>query len=217
MTFHQSDLSATLIHELKNHLGLLAMTIDTFPLEGNPEHDQVVEDARLLCQKVVDRLQQALLMYKAANGQIHPTIDAYSPEDLVYELRDTTAALSRGHIEVRTDIDANVPAIWFFDRNLIEMALLNAIHNSLAYARAEIVIKTAMEGEMLTLTIQDDSSGFPGHVLDSVATGTPYRATGTGLGLQFAKLIVQTHVNQGRIGELRLSNERGAVFKLLLP
>jgi len=166
---------------------------------------------------VVDRLQQALLMYKAANGQIHPTIDAYSPEDLVYELRDTTAALSRGHIEVRTDIDANVPAIWFFDRNLIEMALLNAIHNSLAYARAEIVIKTAMEGEMLSLTIQDDSSGFPGHVLDSVATGTPYRATGTGLGLQFAKLIVQTHVNQGRIGELRLSNERGAVFQLLLP
>jgi K+-sensing histidine kinase KdpD len=217
MTFDQADLSATLIHELKNHLGLLAMTIDGIPLQGNSEHDQVVEDARLLCQKVVDRLQQALLMYKAANGQIHPAIDAYSPEDLVNELRDTAAALSRGRIEVSTRIEANVPAIWFFDRNLIEMALINAIHNSLAYAHEEIVIKATMESDMLSLTIRDDSSGFPEHVLDSVASGTAYRATGTGLGLQFAKLIVQTHVNQGRIGELRLGNEQGAVFQLLLP
>ena len=46
---------------------------------------------------------------------------------------------------------------------------------------------------------------------------TAYRAAGTGLGLQFAKLIVQTHVNQGRVGELRLSNDQGAVFQLLLP
>jgi signal transduction histidine kinase len=50
-----------------------------------------------------------------------------------------------------------------------------------------------------------------------VATNTPYRATGTGLGLQFARLIAQSHDNQGRTGELRLHNDQGAVFTLLLP
>jgi len=217
MKFDNTDLYATVIHELKNHLGLLTMTIDGIPLQGEPSHDDVVDEARLLCQKVVDRLQQALLIYKAANGQIHPTIDAYSPEDLVNELRDTTVSLSRGRIKVETRIDAAVPAIWFFDRNLIEMALINAIHNALAYVREKIHIEAAMEGETLSLVIRDDSLGFPQHILDSVAGNTAYRAAGTGLGLQFAKLIVQTHVNQGRVGELRLSNEQGAVFQLLLP
>jgi K+-sensing histidine kinase KdpD len=217
MKFDNADLYATLIHELKNHLGLLAMTIDGIPLQGEPSHDNVVEDARLLCQKVVDRLQQALLIYKAANGQIHPAIDAYSPEDLVYELRDTAAALSRGHLQVEARIDAAVPAIWFFDRNLIEMALINAIHNSQAHARSKIYIEATMDAEALCITIRDDSPGFPEHILQSIATGAPCQTTGTGLGLQFAKLIVQTHVNLGRVGELRLSNQQGAVFQLLLP
>jgi K+-sensing histidine kinase KdpD len=166
---------------------------------------------------VVDRLQQALLIYKAVNHQIHPVIDAYSPEDLVHELRDTAASLSRGRLLVETRIDAAVPAIWFFDRTLIEMALINAIHNSLAHARTKIRIEAEMEAGALVLSIRDDSSGYPKHLLDSDAANTPYATSGTGLGLQFSKLIVQTHMNQGRIGELRLSNEQGAVFQLLLP
>lgn len=217
MKFNDADLYATLIHELKNNLGLLAMTIDAIPQQGDPSHDGVVDEARLLCQGVVDRLQQALLVYKAVNHQIHPVIDAYSPEDLVYELRDTATSLARGRLRVETGIAAAVPALWFFDRNLVEMALINAIHNALAHARSLIRIEAGMEAGGLVLTVRDDSEGYPEHVLSSVAAGTPYRARGTGLGLQFAKLIAQTHENQGRLGELRLSNDQGAVLQLLLP
>jgi signal transduction histidine kinase len=217
MKFNDTDLYATLMHEIKNHLGLLGMTIDGIPLQGERVHDKAVDDARLLCQGVIDRLQQALLIYKAANGQIHPSIDAYSTEDFVHELRDTTASLSHGRLQVETHIDAAVPAIWFFDRTLIEMALVNAIHNSLAYARSKITIEAEMEAGGLLLSVRDDSPGFPEHVLHSVANDTPYRSTGTGLGLQFAKMIVQTHENRGRKGELRLSNAPGALFQLLVP
>jgi len=217
MMFDQNDLSATLIHELKNHLSLLALTIDNIPLQNDKAHDKPVEDARLLCQQVVDRLQQALLIYKAVNGQIRPSIDAYSPEDLIRELSDTAVALSRGGIEIATHIDSNVPPIWFFDRNLIEMALLNAIHNSLAYARTKITLAASIHEEMLSLSVKDDSTGYPEHVLNNVDAGSPFRAVGTGLGLQFAKLIVQTHVNKNRVGTLRLSNDAGAVFQLLVP
>jgi K+-sensing histidine kinase KdpD len=112
---------------------------------------------------------------------------------------------------------ADVPAVWFFDRDLIEMALVNAIQNSLAYARSIIRIEASMVDGCLALSVRDDSDGYPEHILTSVATNTPYRATGTGLGLQFARLIVQTHENRGRLGELRLYNESGAVFSLLLP
>lgn len=217
MSYGTRDLYATLIHELKNHLGLLAMTIDRIPIQGEPIHDAVVDDARLLCQRVVDRLQQALLIYKAANGQITPMIDAYSPEDLVRELADTAVALARGRLAVQTRIAETVPAVAFFDRTLIEMALINAIHNSLAYARSTLWIEADVDQGRLALSVRDDSAGYPAHILASLAAEVPHHLGGTGLGLQFARLIAQTHVNQGRRGELRLSNESGAVFQLLLP
>lgn len=217
MKFDGTDLYAALIHELKNNLGLLSMTIERIPLRDEPEHDATVDAARVLCQGVVGRLQQALLVYKAINQQIHPAIDAYSPHDLLQEIRDRAAALSRGRFRVEAALSPEVPAIWFLDRDLIEMALINAIQNSLAYARSSIRIEAGMEEGCLALTVRDDSDGYPEHILTSVATNTPYRATGTGLGLQFARLIAQSHDNQGRTGELRLRNDQGAVFTLLLP
>lgn len=217
MKFNGTDLYAALIHELKNNLGLLSMTIDSIPMQNEPRHDSTVDEARLLCQGVVDRLQQALLIYKANNNQLHPAIDAYSPHDLVHEVTERTAALARGRLRVESVVAAEVPAIWFLDRDLIEMALINAIQNSLVYAHSTIRIEANMRDGRLALSVRDDSSGFPEHILTSVATNTPYRSTGTGLGLQFAKLIAQTHDNQGRLGELRLHNDQGAVFCLLLP
>ena len=217
MKFDGNDFYAALIHELKNSLGLLSMTIDSIPVRGEPAHDEPVDSARLLCQEVVDRLQQALLIYKASNQPIHPNIDAYSPHDLLRAIGARTESLSRGRFRVETVIAPDAPAIWFFDRDLIEMALINAIQNSLAHAHSSIRIEASLQEDYLALTVRDDSAGYPEHVLDSVAANTPYRATGTGLGLQFSRLIAQSHDNQGRRGELRLHNDEGAVFSLLLP
>jgi K+-sensing histidine kinase KdpD len=217
MKFDGTALYAALIHELKNNLGLLSMSLDSIPMQAEPQHDRTVNDARLLCQSVVDRLQQALLIYKANNQQLQPTIDAYSPHDLVHELMERAVALSRGRLNIEADIALDVPAVWFLDRDLIEMALINAIQNSLAYAHSCIRIQAGMAEGCLALTVRDDSDGYPEHILTSVATNTPYRATGTGLGLQFARIIVQTHENRGRFGELGLYNDKGAVFRLLLP
>jgi K+-sensing histidine kinase KdpD len=217
MKFDGTDLYAALIHELKNNLGLLSMTIESIPVQGEPKHDATVDAARVLCQGVVGRLQQALLVYKANNQPIHPAIDAYSPHDLLHEIKDRAAALSRGRFRVEASLSSDVPAIWFLDRDLIEMALINAIQNSLSYARSSITIEASMEDGCLALTVRDDSDGYPEHILASVATNTPYRASGTGLGLQFARLIAQSHDNQERLGELRLHNDEGAVFSLLLP
>lgn len=217
MSIQGTDFYAALIHELKNNLGLLSMTIERIPQQGEQIHDDAVDAARLLCQGVIDRLQQALLIYKANNGQLHPNIDAYSPSDLVNEIRTSAMALARGRVRVDTSLFPDVPAIWFFDRDLIEMALLNAIHNSLAYAHSAICIEAKMLDNRLVLTVRDDSSGYPEHILASVASNTPYRSAGTGLGLQFSRLIAQSHDNQGRLGELRLHNEGGAVFSLFLP
>ncbi len=217
MKFDGTDLYAALIHELKNDLGLLSMTIDGIPRQGETEHDATVDAAQLLCQSVVDRLQQALLIYRTIDQPIRPAIDAWSPQDAVHEIRDRAAALARGRIRVEAALTPDVPEIWFFDRDLVEMALINAIHNSLAHARSTLRIEASMTDGCLALTVRDDSPGYPQHILASAAANVPCRSKGTGLGLQFSRLIAHSHDNQGRRGELRLHNDQGAVFCLLLP
>lgn len=217
MTMESKDFYAALMHELKNNLGLLAMNIDGIPTIGQAEHDDAVDGARLLCQRVMERLHQGLLIYKASDHPIYPSVDAYSPGDLANELKGTANSLSRGRLRVTMTVSDAVPDIWFFDRNLVEMALINAIHNSLGYAQSKIAISVDMVDKYLEVSVWDDSNGFPEHVLESFANKQPYRSIGTGLGLQFAQIIAQAHENQGRVGEIRLENRCGALFVLRLP
>lgn len=218
MKFDGSDFYAALMHELKNDLGLLSMSLERIPLHGDITHDATLDAARLHCQGVVDRLHQALLIYRASDQEIHPNVDAYSPLELVERVAARANALAHGRFHIRTAVSPHMPALRFFDRDLVEMALLNAIHNALAHARTTIGIEAAVVDDYLELTVRDDSVGYPEHVLASVADGTPcHAAVGTGLGLQFARLIAESHIDRERRGELRLANDNGAVFRLLLP
>jgi K+-sensing histidine kinase KdpD len=217
MKFDSTDLYAALIHELKNDLGLLAMTLESIPPQGETVHDDMVNAARLQCQGVVDRLQQALQIYKGISRDIQPVIDAYSPHDVVREIHDRAVALARGRIKVEAVLAPELPEIWFFDRDLVEMALINAIHNALTYARSSLRIEAGSVDGYLALTVRDDSAGYPDPILAGIAAATFGHAKGSGLGLQFSRLIAQSHDNQGRQGELRLYNDQGAVFCLLLP
>jgi signal transduction histidine kinase len=217
MTFDTTDMHAALMHELKNNLGQLTMTLDGMPLLGIPEHDAKLDDARLICQRSVERLQQALLIYKADRQALHPVIDAYPPLDLLRELGDNASSLARNRLTVETLIGDQVPDLWFFDRSLVEMAMLNAIHNALAYARSTIRIEADMREGCLAFTVRDDSNGFPEQILACRGENAGSGGKGTGLGLRFARLIAELHENRGRIGTLQLYNDTGAVFSLLLP
>lgn len=210
-------LYAALIHELKNELGLLSMTLERIPLKGDAPHDDAVDSARLLCQGVVERLHQALLVYKASGHSLRPVIDAHSPHELMQHIQARAAGLTRGRFHIETTVSASVPTLWFFDRELVEMALINAIHNALTHARSTIRIEADVQAGCLSLTVRDDSAGYPAHVLDPAQAGASASTTGTGLGLQFARLIAEHHDNRGRRGALQLSNDGGAVFCLLLP
>ncbi|HNA81934.1 MAG TPA: ATP-binding protein [Thiobacillaceae bacterium] len=217
MQLDSSAMYAALMHELKNNLGLLTMTLDAIPMNGTVEHDGRVDDARLLCQRSVDRLQQALLSYKAMNKELHPVPDAYSPLEILRDLRDTAMSLARGRLSVDTLVGDQVPPIWFFDRSLVEMALMNAIHNSLAHAGTGIRIEADMVDGCLAFTVRDDSAGYPDSILGLGPAEEKPGKGGTGLGLKFARLIAEAHENRGRLGELRLFNDQGAVFRFLLP
>lgn len=213
----QPDLYAALLHEMKNNLVLMAITLDRVPHIGNDTHDQPLDEVRLLCQRTSERLMQALLIYKNDHsGTLLNAVDAYSTEDFIAEMALQAQSL-RSQLQVETHIADDVPAIWFFDRNMLGMALLNALHNSVAYARKRIKIRASVDDGMLCIAIEDDSDGYPEHILAAVAENKPLNSNGTGLGLRFSNLIAKAHINNGRSGRLNLRNQDGAVFEIWVP
>ena len=157
----EQDLYAALLHEMKNNLVLMAITLDRVPHLDDEGHDQPLDEARLLCQRTSERLMQALMLYKSDKaGMLLNAVDAYSTEDFISEMALQAHSL-RSKLRVETEIAANVPAIWFFDRNMLEIALINGLHNSMTYAREQIRISARVEDGMLCLAIEDDSDGYP--------------------------------------------------------
>lgn len=213
----REDILSVQFHELKNSLAQLSINLDSIPRQGCADHDAPLDAVRLLCGQLGDRLHQTLLLYRGGEHGVPVNVDAYCPAELLDELTATAESLAASRVAVVSCVVGEVPAIWFFDRNLVGMAMLNAIHNSLAYARGQIAISMGMREGCLELTVRDDSPGYPEHVLNARGGEILGRTGGTGLGLHFAAMIAKAHVNRGRYGRTELSNQDGARFSLLLP
>ncbi len=208
-------LMATEFHEIKNQLGQLSLMLGETLVE-RPDLAQTLNEPRLLCERISERLVQVLTLYKSGQERLTLNIEAHSPADFVEQIRAQAASLAGPRIEVvaRTD---DAPPFFFFDRYLVELAMLNAVHNALQYARRRIEISAMTDVGSLGFQVHDDSDGYPAHILDNQGHMPTQRAGGTGLGLYFARVIAHAHDNRGRHGELRLTNEKGAVFTMLLP
>lgn len=203
------------IHEIKNLMALLMLKLDAIKSANNE-----VGDARMLCHRVNDCMEQMLLLFNLQTERLTPSIEAHSPASFIEEFVQNALVLAGGKIVIDMNV-ASAPEYWFFDRDLIEMAMLNAVHNALRYADKRIVISAVLRDDELVLMVEDDGVGFPQAVLDDpVGSLTNQHYEEMGLGLFFAEIIAKAHVNKDRQGKLLLHNtgqNRGGVFALQLP
>ena len=89
----------------------------------------------------------------------------------------------------------DVPEL-LLDENEIRQLLLNLVRNSIEAmpAGGDLVIRTFTEDTKVVLTISDQGSGIPSHILNNL--GTPFittKDTGTGLGLPICYQIARRH------------------------
>ena len=203
------------LHETKNLLGQLMLRLD-----GMNSADVTVREARLLCQQVSDRMVQMLLLYEIQEERLQPQLEAHNPADFLLELHENAKAWASARVRVES-ADLGAPDYWYFDRALIEMALMNALHNALRHAKSQIVLRTGMRGENLFFSVTDDGPGYSQEMLQAPRDQmSSVSRSGTGLGLYFSALIAAVHTHQGRQGELVLQNceqSGGAEFMMLLP
>ncbi|MDF2929097.1 MAG: sasA 14 [Anaerospora sp.] len=90
---------------------------------------------------------------------------------------------------------ANIPQI-FLDENEIRQLLLNLVRNGLEAmpSGGNLHISTYVDNEQVVLSVADQGSGIPLHILENL--GTPFlttKETGTGLGLPVCYRIAARH------------------------
>lgn len=203
-------LAAAVVHDVKNRLVILGdelAKLNRLPLspEAHRHAAAANEQSTLLTRKLV-----AFLTAQTVSGAagFRPAIQEESPALFLEEMRAEALALLAGRIELVVEM-ADVPAYWFFDRNLVGLAMDSALHNALRFATSRIRLGCYAGLDHLCFYVRDDG---PGVQADACATST-------GLGRLLCDEIAKCHRNNGRQGRSTLRNhaEGGAVFELHLP
>ncbi|THF66937.1 ATP-binding protein [Pseudothauera nasutitermitis] len=196
--------AALTIHDVKNRLATLANRA-----QARGDVDTVRE-----ALNAAELLTALLVCYKAENGWLGADIDAHAPIDLIEELAADSARLASLPVRMRPDVPGEV---FFYDENLVRLAVNGALHNALRHAQHEVYIGARADERWLEFIVTDDGPGFPSEQLAESACPAGVSGQGTGLGLYLARLVADLHTHDGLRGVVLLHNDHGAHFTLRLP
>jgi K+-sensing histidine kinase KdpD len=203
-----AELSAIIVHDIKNALSILEGELQrlTDGLGDAADRAQAGR-AHVICLNLQDKLVGFLTLYKASSQGLAAQIEAISPEDFVNELIDSSSIAKPDVTLARSQ--ESMPAVAFFDENLVTLALEAALQNAIRFARSRIEIGCAQRDGMLVFSVRDDGPGV----------GTKEKTASTGLGMHLCNVIAAAHLKDGSSGVAVLGNhpDGGALFELRLP
>ncbi|MBZ0264904.1 hypothetical protein K8I28_09570 [bacterium] len=208
------QLASGIAHEIRNPLSSLKIN-----LQGLYKADLDERNRRRvkICLDEIHRLDNTVSEVTQYAKRTRLDLCSSSIAELVeHSLNLTTGEVVAHHIEVSTNIPAELPTI-MVDQNKIIRALMNLIVNA-AQAMGEsgkLSINADSVGDGVVIKLEDSGPGIPEENLRDVFN--PFfttKAEGTGLGLANALKAVQEHG-----GELEVTSEpgKGAVFTMRLP
>ena len=198
-------------HELNNSLAPIRSIVTS--LEQLIARDPLPEDWRddlASGMRVIGSRTDALTRFTRAYAQLARLPEPRRRDVRVDELVHRVTALEP---RVRVSVaggEARVQA----DEDQLEQLLINLVKNAAEAAQSEVAVRWSVNGDGLTLTVEDDGPGVSGTANLFVPFFTT-KPSGTGVGLFLSRQIAEAHG-----GTLTLTNRpdgRGAVATLRLP
>jgi two-component system sensor histidine kinase SenX3 len=213
------------IHDMKNSVSVMQALLEnslTEVLIHAPHAVSQLDQALYETRRVSDNLVQLLALYKIA-GDLYP----FDPQEHeVGEFLAEAAARVSSLAQFRGIALEHVcepDLYWYFDHELVLVAIVQALHNGLRYTRAAVRLSAGCRDGKLEFRVEDDGPGYPAGMLqgDFPASQNIRFATGsTGLGLYFSAAVAQLHRDRKHTGSTRLENGSalgGGAFILTLP
>jgi K+-sensing histidine kinase KdpD len=206
-----ANLAAAVAHDVKNRLVILGeelAKLAALPLAEPARVHLAVANEQAM--QVTSRLVEWLTVQKAdVPGGLRATPREEVPEYFLADWHADAMCLAKGRVEIVREAGSDLPAFWFFDAQLVRLALDSALHNALRFATARITLGAAMKDGRLIFSVHDDGPGVQ----------TDGCATSTGLGSTVCRQVAMAHKNRGEQGhcDLRDHHAGGAIFELSLP
>jgi len=215
---------ASTVHDMKNSLSLLVSQLDTITqqLESDEKTRDCVSGIRYESSRINLSMMQLLSLYKIENQQFKVQVIEVEVADFIEDCVAAHApvATSRG---IKLNIDCDDSLIWFFDPDLVGIAVNNVIGNSIRYTSSQLSVGVRIIDKQLVISINDDGEGYPDSMLvdpEHFMHNINYSTGSTGLGLFFSATVARYHEKLGLSGRIELKNGGalgGGSFSIVLP
>jgi signal transduction histidine kinase len=216
-----AELAGGFIHDLKNHLGTLALNLqllaEDFQEPENQRERRAAQRVHKLqgeCQRLVDVANDFLRFARIKDVPLAPT----ELGKVVDEMIDFFAPTARtAAIEIKSYLPADLPPV-ALNKDLFKQALLNLMLNAeqaMPQGGSMTLQASGEPGGGVALSLIDTGAGCAPDVLARIFE--PFFSTrhgGSGLGLPTTKRIVEAH--QGTI-EVQSEPGKGTKFTIRLP
>lgn len=204
--FHQSDLIAEMVHELRTPLSSIFTIAFLLQRQNVPETQRIAlaQTIQSETQRLNEMASSFLDMARLESGrsEFHPT--AFDAGKLLRECCE----MIRGRVEERQikleiEVQPDLPLLTA-DRDKIKQVLLNLLTNAVKYNRTGEMIqaRTWLDTNQIWFMIQDTGVGIPAeqipHLFEKFFRVNPQNSniSGTGLGLYICKKIIEGHGGQ---------------------
>lgn len=214
---------ASTVHDMKNSLSLLLSQLDNISerLEHDSKNQQDVNGLRYQANRINISLMELLTLYKLEKKQVGIQ---FAEVIVVDFLEDCIAAHSQlaANRGIQLDMQCDDSIMWFFDPDMVGIAINNIIGNCLRYTKTEVQVSARLNQGQLSINIDDDGPGYPQKMLqdtEQFMNKVNFNTGSTGLGLYFAAAIAERHQRQNRQGRIQLQNhdQGGGSFQFNLP
>jgi two-component system, NtrC family, sensor histidine kinase HydH len=215
-----AELAGGFIHEIKNHLGSLALNLqllaEDFEDPQNQRERRALQRVHRLqgeCQRLVDVANDFLKFARLKDVARSPCALGRIVEEMIDFFTPTARAAA---IDIKAYLPADLPPV-ALDKDLFKQALLNLMLNA-EQAMPEggaLTIQAMAADSHITLSLIDTGRGIPPETLPRIFE--PFFSTkpgGCGLGLPTTKKIVEAH--HGAI-DVQSEPGKGTKFTIRLP
>jgi two-component system phosphate regulon sensor histidine kinase PhoR len=214
-------------HEFKTPISTIAVSAEVLKdpnIVHQPErllnYTTIIEKENLRLKQHVERVLQMARLDKEDFSLHKETVDLH---DVIQDaLHNSSVLLQENQGNVRLQLEASHEKVKA-DRLHLTNVFNNLLDNAIKYCKgcAEISVRTANRGEQIIVEVIDNGIGISPEnqkrifqKFYRVPTGNVHDVKGFGLGLSYAKTIVEEHG-----GFIQVDSEfgTGSVFRVVLP
>ena len=229
------DFFANMSHEFRTPLSIISAAVTT--MENDPSNSPAQVRLERIIQRNSDRMlklvSQMIDFNKLEHNKLPLSVQLTDANDSVREIVDifSVGAEQKG-ISLSVE-GADHPLLTWLDRDKFEKIMYNLLSNAMKFTpphgsitvrsrvsgniASDFPDRTAADGDYLVVEVADTGIGIPEDSLSLIFErfGQAFpsqKQGGTGIGLYFAKAMVEIHH-----GFIKAANDNGAVFTFAVP